>query len=90
VVDAAEFERRGIPAAVIGLTQLLETVGRATAKTMNMPDLRFVHIPDDLHHALDYIPDQSDFWDRCVDSLLPRVKAALIEPGDHTQGNGRR
>lgn len=57
---------------------------------MSMPDLHFVHIPDDLHHALDYIPDESDFWDRCVQSIAPKVVAALLQPGDQSQGNGQR
>lgn len=79
MVDAAAFERRGIPAAVIGLAQLLDTVGRATAKALDMSDLQFVHVPGDLHHALDYIPDDSPFWVECVDAIVPLILNALTQ-----------
>ena len=45
---------------VLGIPQLLETVGRATAAAMSASSVPFVAIPGDLHHALDYIPDESD------------------------------
>jgi hypothetical protein len=77
VVDAANLERRGLPSVVIGLPQLLETVGRATAEALNATGVPFVHVPGDLHHALDYVPDDSEFWATCIEELAPRVVKAL-------------
>lgn len=77
MVDAANLERAGLPVAVIGLPQLLATVGRATAKSMNIPDVKFIPVPGDLNHALDYVPDESSFWDEAVRQLLPAVVDAL-------------
>ncbi len=57
---------------------MLETVGR-TAAALSASSVPFVAIPGDLHHALDYIPDESDFWQMCVDELFPLVVAALTE-----------
>ncbi len=64
---------------VLGIPQLLETVGRATAAAMSASSVPFVAIPGDLHHALDYIPDESDFWQMCVDELFPLVVTALTD-----------
>ena len=67
---------------VLGIPQLLETVGRATAAAMSASSVPFVAIPGDLHHALDYIPDESDFWQMCVDELFPLVVTALTNSLD--------
>ena len=64
---------------VLGISQLLETVGRATAAAMSASSVPFVAIPGELHHALDYIPDESDFWQLCVDELFPLVVTALTD-----------
>lgn len=77
MVDAANLERLGVPTVVLGLPQLLDTVGRATARSMSVSHLPFVPIPGGLHHALDYVPDESDFWRECVEAILPQVVAAL-------------
>lgn len=61
---------------VIGLPRLLATVGTATAQAQHLPAPRFVELPD-LHHALDYIPDESDFWTEAVADLLPGVVDGL-------------
>ena len=66
-----------MPTAVIGIPQLLSTVGRATAQTHGLGDGRFVAITGDLHHALDYIPEESDFWATCIRDLVPQVVRAL-------------
>ncbi len=44
---------------------------------MSASSVPLVPIPGDLHHALDYIPDESDFWQMCVSELFPVVVAAL-------------
>lgn len=64
---------------VLGIPQLLETVGRATAAALSATTVPFVHIPGDLHHALDYIPDESEFWQMCVNEMFPLVVRALTE-----------
>ena len=61
---------------MIGLPRLLTTVGRATAQAQHLAAPRFVDLPD-LHHALDYIPDDSDFWAEAVEDLLPGVVKGL-------------
>ena len=38
VLDAITFERRGIPAAVIGVKKLAMTTGRGMAKIQGVPD----------------------------------------------------
>jgi hypothetical protein len=78
VVDAANLERLGVPTVVIGLPQLLNTVGRATARSMNIPRVPFVEVPGDLHHALDYIPDDSPFWAEAVDVVAPLAAKGLL------------
>jgi hypothetical protein len=77
-VDAASLEARGLPTAVIGIHQLLDTVGRATAAAHDLSVDRFVAMTGDLHHALDYVPDASPFWDDCVRAVLPMIVDALV------------
>lgn len=76
-MDAASLERAGVATVVIGLPQLLATVGRATADAQNLPTSRFVSVTGDLHHALDYIPEESGFWDECIRDLVPQVVRGL-------------
>lgn len=76
-MDAANLERGGLPAAVIGIQQLLDTVGRATAAAHDLSTDRFIAVTGDLHHALDYIPDDSPFWEECVRVIVPQVVASL-------------
>jgi hypothetical protein len=66
---------------VIGIDQLLQTVGRATAAAHDLAVDRFVPMPGDLHHALDYVPDDSPFWAECVAAVLPMVVSALVDRG---------
>jgi hypothetical protein len=72
------LEAQGLPTAVIGIEQLLRTVGRATAAAHDLAVDRFVPMPGDLHHALDYVPDDSPFWQECVESVLPVIVQALL------------
>lgn len=62
---------------MIGLPQLLWTIGSATARAQNLGQGRFIEVPGDLHHALDYVPDESPFWQECAEELLPTVVEAL-------------
>lgn len=84
MVDAARFERAGIPVAVIGLPQLLDTVGRATARSMGIPSVRFCYVPGNLAHALDYVPEDSPFWEESVDFLVPQVVSSLTSHDETT------
>lgn len=77
-MDAASLEAKGVPTAVIGIHQLLDTVGRATAAAHDLATDRFVAVPGDLHHALDYVPDDSPFWDECVEAILPVIVRGLV------------
>lgn len=63
---------------VIGLRQLIRTVGKATATTMGVSDLHFVDI-EEQKHALDYIPDDNPFWSVIAAKLLPEVVSGLSE-----------
>jgi hypothetical protein len=45
VLDTINIERRGIPAAVVGLDKLLNSVGRAMARAQGYPSLKFAMIP---------------------------------------------
>ena len=76
-MDAASLEAHGLPTAVVGIDQLLRTVGHATATAHDLAVDRFVAIPGNLHHALDYVPDNSRFWDECVDAIVPTIADAL-------------
>lgn len=80
MVDAASLERAGVATVVIGLPQLLATVGRATADAQKLPQSRLVAVTGDLHHALDYIPEQSDFWEECIRDLVPQIVRGLTAP----------
>ena len=62
---------------MIGLPQLLDTVGRATAATHDLSPSRFVTVSGDLHHALDYIPEESEFWETCIRELIPQIERCL-------------
>ena len=45
MLDAVNFERRGIPAAVVGQDKTLGTTGKGMAIAQGYPNLRFAVIP---------------------------------------------
>ncbi|RMF94181.1 MAG: hypothetical protein D6736_00550 [Nitrospinota bacterium] len=45
MLDAVNLERRGIPAAVVGLDKLVQTTGRGMARAQGYPGMRFAVIP---------------------------------------------
>jgi hypothetical protein len=45
VLDAVNLERRGIPAAVVGLDKLVHTTGKGMAQAQGYPAMRFAVIP---------------------------------------------
>lgn len=69
--------------ATLGLKQLIDTIGLATANALGIPDLQLVRI--ELSHALDYLPDDHPFFDDCVRMLMPSVVSALVGAEASTQ-----
>jgi hypothetical protein len=59
----------------IGLEQLLNTIGVATARALGAPNLRLIAIK--LPHALDYLPDDPEYWRGVALGILPEVVAQL-------------
>lgn len=45
MLDTISLERKGIPAAVLGLDRLFNTTGRAMARTQGYPSLNFAMFP---------------------------------------------
>ena len=45
MLDTVNLERRGLPAAVIGLDKLVDTTGRAMANALGYPTLRMATLP---------------------------------------------
>jgi hypothetical protein len=45
VLDTINLERRGMPAAVVGLDKLVNTTGKAMAKAQGYPALNFAVFP---------------------------------------------
>jgi len=45
VLDTINLERKGIPAAVVGLDKLVNTTGKAMARTQGYPSLNFAVFP---------------------------------------------
>jgi hypothetical protein len=53
VVDAITLERRGIPAAIIGIESLVNTTGRGMARAQGIPDYPMAVVP----HTLGILED---------------------------------
>ena len=49
MLDAVNLEKRGIPAAVVGLDKLVNTTGRGMARALGYPSLRMATIPYSAH-----------------------------------------
>lgn len=45
MLDAVNLERRGLPAAVVGLDKLVDTTGRAMAKALGYASLQMATLP---------------------------------------------
>lgn len=45
MLDGINMERKGIPAAVVGLDKLLNTTGQGMARAQGYPNMRFVYLP---------------------------------------------
>jgi hypothetical protein len=45
VLDTVNLERRGLPAAVVALDMLLNSVGKAMANALGYPSLRMAALP---------------------------------------------
>ena len=45
MLDAVNLERKGIPAAVVGLDKLVHTTGQGMARAQGYPGMRFAVIP---------------------------------------------
>lgn len=49
MLDAVNLEKRGIPAAVVGLDKLVNTTGVGMANALGYPTLKMARIPYDVH-----------------------------------------
>lgn len=66
---------------MVGLSQLVNTVGRATATAQGIPSIPFARIVDQ-KAALDYIADDDPFWAEAVLALVPEILVGLTKTPD--------
>jgi len=76
VVDAITLERRGMPAAVIGIEKLVKTTGRGMARAQNVPDYPIAVVSHELGIIEDLKGDQE--VNAIAQSLVAQVEAILL------------
>lgn len=69
MLDAVNLEKRGIPAAVVGLDKLVNTTGRGMANALGYPSLEMATIPYNAHE-----------WGGSANSEEHANKAAVAAP----------
>lgn len=76
MVDAITLERRGIPAALVAIDRLVDTTGRAMARTQGVPDYPFAIIPSEFA-AMDTVTSDEEI-DNLAKSVAGQVEAILL------------
>lgn len=69
MLDTINLERKGIPAAVVGLDKLLNTTGRGMAMAQGYKSLQFAVFP--------YSPDE---WSGAASEDELKARAAAVAP----------
>jgi hypothetical protein len=76
VADAITLERRGMPAAAVGVEKLVSTTGRAMAKAQGAPDYPIAVIPHELGVVEDLRDDEE--VNLLAKTVLDQVEAILL------------
>ena len=76
VADAVILERRGIPAALVGVDKLVNTTGRAMATVQGAPDYPFAVISSELS-SMDSITSDEEV-DIMAKSVADQVETILL------------
>jgi len=76
VVDAITLERRGTPAALVGVDKLVNTTGRAMARAQGVPDYPFAIITSEFA-AMDTVTSDEEI-DKMAKSVVDQVEAILL------------
>ena len=76
MADAITLERRGLPAAALGVEKLVNTTGRAMARAQGAPDYPIAAIPHDLGVVEDLRDDEE--VSVLAKTVLDQVEAILL------------
>lgn len=76
VVDAITLERRGTPAALVGVDRLVNTTGRAMARAQGVPDYPMAIISTEFA-AMDEVTSDEQM-DTMAKSVADQVEAILL------------
>jgi hypothetical protein len=76
VADAITLERRGMPAAAVGIEKLVNTTGRAMAKAQGAPDYPIAVVPHDLGAVEDLRGDED--VNQLAKTVVDQVEAILL------------
>jgi len=76
VADAITLERRGMPAAAVGVEKLVSTTGRAMARAQGAPDYPIAVIPHELGVVEDLRDDEE--VSLLAKTVLDQVEAILL------------
>lgn len=79
MADAIALERRGLPAAALGVEKLVDTTGRAMARAQGAPDYPIAVIPHDLGVVEDLRDDEE--VTALAKAALDQVEAILFGRG---------
>lgn len=77
MLDTISLEKKGLPAAVIGLDKLVNTTGKAMARTQGYATLGFAVFP---YSPVDWGGSATDEEvEKWVAALVPQIEGILIE-----------
>lgn len=76
MADAITLERRGLPAAALGVEKLVNTTGRAMARAQGAPDYPIAVIPHDLGVVEDLRDDEE--VSLLAKTVLDQVETILL------------
>lgn len=76
MADAILLERRGLPAAAVGIAKLVTTTGRAMARAQGAPDYPIAVVPHDLGVVED-LQGEAEV-DALARAVVDQVEAILL------------
>lgn len=76
MADAITLERRGVPAAAVGIEKLVNTTGRAMAMAQGAPDYPIAVVPHELG-AVEDLRDDAEV-DQLARKVVDQVEAILL------------
>lgn len=79
MADAITLERRGLPAAAVGIAKLVTTTGRAMARAQGAPDYPIAVVPHELGVVEDLRSDEE--VDMLAKTVVDQVESILLRGG---------